>query len=246
MKFRIVAAVGIGLTVATAASGQDAAKNAPPASAAAPAGTAAPKDLKAKASYSIGWLTGSDFKKRSIEIDGAEFARGLMHALEAKKSELTDAQIQETLQAFQQELAGRQQAMAKTAGDRSLKEGEAFLAANKTKPGVKTLPDGLQYKVIKDGTGRAPKATDTVSVHYRGTLIDGTPFDSSYDRGMPANFPVNGVIPGWTEALQLMKEGSKWQLFIPSELAYGAKPRPGGPIPPNAVLIFDVELLKVE
>ena len=123
-------------------------------------------------------------------------------------------------------------------------EGEAFLATNKNNPGVVTLPDGLQYKVITNGTGAMPDANDTVTVNYRGTLLDGTEFDSSYKHGQPAKFPVSGVIPGWTEALMKMKAGSKWQLFIPSELAYGERGRPG--IPPNSVLIFEVELLSME
>jgi FKBP-type peptidyl-prolyl cis-trans isomerase FklB len=132
----------------------------------------------------------------------------------------------------------------KVQGEKNKKEGEAFLAENKKKDGVKTLPSGLQYKVLAEGKGKTPKATDTVTVHYRGTLTDGTEFDSSYKRNQPASFPVNGVIKGWTEALQLMKEGSKWQLFIPASLAYGEPGRPG--IPPNSVLIFDVELISVK
>ena len=127
--------------------------------------------------------------------------------------------------------------------ERGKKEGEAFLAANAKAPGVKTTKSGLQYKVLKDGTGKSPAKTDTVTTHYKGTLIDGTQFDSSYDRNKPASFQVDGVIKGWTEALQMMKEGSKWQLFIPWDLAYGPEGRPG--IPPNATLVFEVELLKV-
>jgi FKBP-type peptidyl-prolyl cis-trans isomerase FklB len=142
---------------------------------------------------------------------------------------------------FQKEMMAKQQAMA----DKNKKEGEAFLAENKKKEGVKTLPSGVQYKVIKAGTGKKPKLTDTVTVHYRGTLIDGTEFDSSYKRGQPASFQVSGVIPGWTEALQLMGEGAKWQLFVPSNLAYGERGT-GGPIGPNATLIFEVELISVQ
>ena len=133
-------------------------------------------------------------------------------------------------------------AMTASADDK----GQEFLKENAKKEGVKTLPDGLQYKVIKEGEGKSPKATDTVSVHYRGTLIDGTEFDSSYKRNEPAEFPVNGVIKGWTEALQLMKEGAKWTLYIPSNLAYGERGFPGSPIGPNATLIFEIELLKVK
>jgi FKBP-type peptidyl-prolyl cis-trans isomerase len=134
----------------------------------------------------------------------------------------------------------------KAQGDNNKKEGEAFLAKNKAKKGVKTLPSGLQYKVITEGKGKMPKASDTVTVQYKGTLIDGTEFDSSYKRGQPATFPVSGVIKGWTEALQLMKEGSKWELVIPSDLAYGDKGTQGGPIGSNAVLIFEVELVSIK
>ena len=133
----------------------------------------------------------------------------------------------------------------KKIGEKNKIDGEAFLAENKKKEGVKTLPSGLQYSIIKEGAGKMPKATDTVTVNYKGTLIDGTEFDSSYRRGQPVSFPVNGVIAGWTEALQLMKEGSKWQLFIPSELAYGEKGA-GNTIGPNAVLIFEVELISIK
>jgi FKBP-type peptidyl-prolyl cis-trans isomerase len=135
---------------------------------------------------------------------------------------------------------------AGSAAEANKKKGEEFLAANKTKEGVKTLPDGIQYIVLKEGTGKHPKATDRVTVHYHGTLIDGTVFDSSVKRGEPASFALNQVIPGWTEVVQLMKEGSKWRVFIPPNLAYGEHPRPGGPIGPNETLIFEIELLKVE
>jgi len=128
----------------------------------------------------------------------------------------------------------------------AIEQGKQFLEENGKKEGVHTLPDGLQYKVLKEGTGKKPQAADTVSVHYKGTLIDGTEFDSSYKRGQPAEFPVNRVIKGWTEALQLMPEGSKWMLYIPSRLAYGERGTPGGPIGPNETLIFEVELLKIK
>ena len=158
---------------------------------------------------------------------------------------LSEEEMRTVMTAFQKEMAAKQAEMMKSQGEKNKKEGEAFLAENKKKEGVKTLASGLQYKVIKEGTGKTPKATDKVSTHYQGTLIDGTEFDSSYKRGEPATFPVNGVIPGWTEALQLMKVGSKWQLFVPSKLAYGEKG--AGPIiGPNAVLIFTVELLAIK
>ena len=145
---------------------------------------------------------------------------------------------------FHAQLTARMQDKAKVLGDKNKKEGEAFLAANKSKDGVKTLPSGLQYKVIKSGTGATPGPTDVVQAHYKGTLLDGTVFDSSYDRGKPETFPVNGVIPGWTEALQLMKVGDKWELFVPANLAY-KETGAGSDIGPNAVLLFDVELLDV-
>jgi FKBP-type peptidyl-prolyl cis-trans isomerase FklB len=142
-------------------------------------------------------------------------------------------------------MMAKQQELAKIVGEKNQKEGEAFLAENKKKEGVITLPSGLQYKVIKAGSGNKPKATDTVSVHYQGTLVNGTEFDSSYRRGQPVSFPVNGVIPGWTEALQLMEAGAKWQIVIPSNLAYGD--RGAGPqIGPNATLIFEIELISIQ
>ncbi|MFO0752095.1 MAG: FKBP-type peptidyl-prolyl cis-trans isomerase [Thermodesulfovibrionales bacterium] len=203
------------------------------------------KNQKEKVSYSIGLDIGKNMKKQSIDIDPDALAKGLKDALSDSKPLLSDKEIQDTMTAFQKELAAKQEDRTKKLGEKNKKEGEAFLAANKKKEGVKTTASGLQYKVIKAGTGKTPKATDTVTVHYRGTLIDGTEFDSSQKRGQPASFPVNGVIPGWTEALQMMKTGSKWQLFIPSNLAYGE--RGAGPlIGPNAVLLFEVELLSVK
>jgi FKBP-type peptidyl-prolyl cis-trans isomerase FklB len=142
-------------------------------------------------------------------------------------------------------MAAFQKEMIAKLGEKNKAEGEAFLAENKKKEGVKTLPSGLQYKVIKAGTGKKPKVTDTVTTHYRGTLMNGTEFDSSYRRGQPVSFQVNGVIPGWTEALQLMEEGAKWQLFIPSNLAYGERGA-GRDIGPNATLVFEIELLSIE
>ena len=243
MKSRIVATVGLGLAVASAAVGQDTPKGAAPAASAAPAQL---KDLKAKASYSLGMLMGRNLKSQSVDVDPDVFAQGFRDALSGGKVLLTEEQVQEAMQAFQQELQSKRMEAAKAAGDKNQKEGAAFLAANKSKPGVVTLPSGLQYKVIKEGTGKIPKSTDTIQAHYRGTTLDGNEFDSSYKRGQPASFPVNGVIKGWTEALQKMKVGSKWQLFIPAELAYGPTPPPGSNIGPNSVLLFDVELLGIE
>ncbi len=202
------------------------------------------KNPRQRASYSIGADIGSNFKKQEIDIDPKALAAGLADAL-AGKPALTEAEMRETLENLRKDLMAKAETKQKAAGDKNAKEGEAFLAANAKKDGVKTLPSGLQYKVIKSGTGNSPKATDRVKVHYHGTLIDGTVFDSSVERGQPATFGVNQVIPGWTEALQLMKEGDKWQVYIPSKLAYGERGA-GGKIGPNSTLIFDVELLSIE
>jgi len=202
------------------------------------------KTQKDKVSYAIGLDIGRNFKEQSIEIDPKLLAQGIQDAIGGKRL-LTDEEVQGVMATFRQEMQAKAAAQAKLAGDKNLKEGEAFLAENKKKPGVVTLPSGLQYKVITAGTGKKPKATDTVTTNYKGTLIDGTEFDSSYKRGQPATFSVQGVIPGWTEALQLMPVGSKWQLFVPANLAYG--PRGAGPqIGPNATLIFEVELLSIQ
>ena len=200
---------------------------------------------KEKQSYSIGADIGSKLKSQSIDIDTDLFSQGLKDAFSGGKLLLTEQEMKDTLTALQKELMEKQAERNKQLGEKNKKEGEAFLSENKKKEGVKTLPSGLQYKVIKEGTGKTPKAEDTVVTNYRGTLIDGTEFDSSLKRGQPATFPVKGVIPGWTEALQLMKEGSKWELFIPSNLAYGERGA-GGTIGPNAALIFEIELISVK
>jgi FKBP-type peptidyl-prolyl cis-trans isomerase FklB len=200
------------------------------------------KNQKDKISYIIGMDIGTNLKKQSIDIDSNILAKGVKDALAGTKPLLTEQEIQETMMAFQKEMMAKQEEI----GKKNKKEGEAFLAENKKKEGVKTLPSGLQYKVIKAGTGKKPKLSDTVTAHYRGTLIDGTEFDSSYKRGQPATFPVSGgMIPGWTEALQLMEEGAKWQLFIPSNLAYDEKGA-GRDIGPNATLIFEIELVSIQ
>jgi FKBP-type peptidyl-prolyl cis-trans isomerase len=245
-------AAGFAAMLSTAAALGQNPKQAAPATAPA-ATTAAPKDMLEKVSYGLGMSVAKNFQGQAIDVNADIFARGFKDTLAGAKSPYTDEQIQEALQAYekvltarQQQLAAKQAAEAKVSGDKNKQDGDTFLAANKAKPGVVTLPSGLQYKVVKDGTGKTPAATSTVTTHYRGTLIDGTEFDSSYKRGEPASFPVNGVIPGWTEALQKMKVGSKWQLFIPPNLAYGMNPPPGSPIGPNAVLVFDIELLGVQ
>ena len=202
------------------------------------------KTEKDKASYAIGMDIGGSLKRNGIEVNSDVLLKGLKDSLAGEKTLMTEQEARETMAALQKELQAKQQEKMKALGEKNKKEGETFLAANKKKDGVITLASGLQYKVIKNGTGKTPKADDSVTVNYRGTLIDGTEFDSSYKRGQPATFQVNGVIPGWTEALQLMKEGSKWQLFIPANLAYGERGA-GRDIGPNAVLIFDVELISV-
>ena len=203
------------------------------------------KNQKDKVSYIIGMEIGKNFKKQSIDIDPDILTKGIKDAISGGKPLLTEQEIQENMVTFQKEMMAKQEELAKKLGENNKKEGEVFLAENKKKDGVKTLPSGLQYKVVKAGTGKKPKLTDTVTTQYRGTLIDGTEFDSSYRRGQPVSFPVTGVIPGWTEALQLMEEGAKWQLFIPPNLAYGERGA-GRDIGPNATLIFEIELVSIQ
>jgi len=196
-------------------------------------------------SYSIGWDVGNSLKAQSISVTPSLVAQGILDALGGKTGPLTHEQTQQILIALRDEMIAKQQAMMEEQAEKSAKEGEAFLADNKKRKEVVTLPSGLQYEVVAQGTGPMPTATDEVTVHYTGKLIDGTVFDSSIERGEPTSFKVNQVIPGWTEALQLMKVGAKWKLFIPASLAYGQKGVPGS-IPPNSVLVFDVELLAVK
>ena len=204
------------------------------------------KTQKDKASYAIGLNIGKSMHKDSVDIDPSILLRGLKDGLAGSKPLLTDDEARAVMVALQSEMRKKQEEKMLVQGEANKKEGEAFLADNKTKDGVITLPSGLQYRILKEGTGPKPVATDTVVCNYKGALLDNTEFDSSYKRGQPATFPVSGVIKGWTEALQLMPVGSKWQLFIPSELAYGARGGPGGGIGPNATLIFEVELMSVQ
>ena len=203
------------------------------------------KDQKEKASYSIGHELGSSLKKGNMEVNTDLLLKGLKDGLGGTKSVLTDEQIKETMNTFQKEMMEKQQAVQKELGEKNKAEGEKFLAENKKKEGVKTTASGLQYKVLKEGTGDSPKETDTVVTNYKGTLLDGTEFDSSYKRNEPATFPVNRVIKGWTEALLLMKPGAKYQLWIPSELGYGER-GVGKDIGPNSTLSFEVELLSIK
>jgi FKBP-type peptidyl-prolyl cis-trans isomerase FklB len=203
------------------------------------------KTQKDSVSYAIGLDIGKRLKQQSVEIDAALVARGIKDADSDSTRLLSEVQAESVVNAFQQQMAAKLDSARKALGKKNKVDGVAFLTENKKKEGVIVLPDGLQYKVLKEGNGKKPKAEETVTVNYRGSLIDGTEFDSSIKRGEPSTFRVNGVIKGWTEALQLMPVGSKWQLFIPSELAYGERGA-GEVIPPNSTLIFEVELLSIK
>jgi FKBP-type peptidyl-prolyl cis-trans isomerase FklB len=201
---------------------------------------------KDKVSYSIGLAIGKNLARDSVAVAPDPFIRGVLDAYADSSHRLmNDEEIQKVMAAFQDSLRTRQMETSRAAGEKQKREGEAFLAENARKPGVLTLPSGLQYKVITEGKGKRPSASSTVTTQYRGRLLDGTEFDSSYKHGQPAEFPVSGVIKGWTEALQMMTEGSKWELYVPSHLAYGESGA-GGVIPPNATLIFEIELLSVK
>jgi len=199
------------------------------------------KSQQERLSYSIGLNIAANLKAQGVQVNPQVIAQAINDVYSGKKPLMTDAEVQETLNAFQNEMKSKVLAEAED----NKKKGEAFLAANSKKPGVITLPSGLQYKVIKNGTGPKPKATDTVVTNYRGTLIDGKEFDSSFKRNQPATFPLNAVIPAWTEALQLMTVGSQWELYVPPKLAYGERGA-GGVIGPNETLIFQVELLSIK
>lgn len=200
---------------------------------------------KDKISYSIGMDIGGSFKAREMDVDVELLYKGIEASYKGEKTALSPDEAKNILMEYGKRLREKQTALAQKKGENNKKEGEDFLTANAKKDGVITLSSGLQYKVIEEGDGASPTIDDTVETHYRGTLIDGTEFDSSYKRGKPAVFPVKGVIAGWTEALQKMKVGAKWQLFIPSDLAYGE--RGSGPqIGPNSTLIFDIELLGIK
>jgi len=203
------------------------------------------KNEKDRLSYAIGMDIGNGLQRQNIDLNPEIVAQGIWDSLSGGKTLLTEQEYRDTMTAFKEEMSKKQMAQMQEFSEKNKKDGENFLAENKTKDGVTTLPSGLQYKVIQAGTGKTPKASDTVTVNYKGTLIDGTEFDSSYRRGQPASFPVKGVIPGWTEALQLMKEGAKWELYIPSNLAYGERGA-GRNIAPNSTLIFEVELISVK
>jgi FKBP-type peptidyl-prolyl cis-trans isomerase FklB len=203
------------------------------------------KTQKDKNSYALGANIGTGLHRQGVSVDPAIVARGLRDAMAGGKMLMTDDEIKAAIVQLRSDVSKQQEAKAHEAGAGNRKEADAFLAANKSKEGVKVTPSGLQYKVLTEGTGPKPTANDTVTVNYRGTLTNGTEFDSSYKRGQPASFPVGGVIKGWTEALQMMPVGSKWELYIPPDLAYGDASPPGSSIPPGSALVFEVELLSI-
>lgn len=198
-------------------------------------------------SYSLGYQNGSFLQQQGMsDIDPGVMMAGMRDALQEEDARLTDAEMRTVVQMFQMEVQQKQQAQMQEEAEENRKKGEEFLAENRNAQGVRTTESGLQYKVLEEGTGKSPNEEDTVSVHYEGTLLDGTVFDSSYERDEPATFPLNRVIKGWTEGVQLMKEGATYRFYIPAELGYGTNTPPGGSIGPNETLIFKVELLEVK
>jgi FKBP-type peptidyl-prolyl cis-trans isomerase len=203
------------------------------------------KDRKDKVSYSIGVDIAKSLQRSSTDVNVDVLARGMKDLLAGGELQMTNEEMQSVFAEVKNENAAKQQAKRDAQAERNRKDGEAFLEKNSKNEGIILLPSGLQYQVLKEGSGKSPKPGDTVNVHYRGMFIDGTEFDSSYQRNEPALFPVKGVIKGWTEALQLMKEGSHWKIAVPPALAYGETGTPGGPIGPNQVLLFELEILQV-
>jgi len=203
------------------------------------------KTEKEKLSYSLGANLGQNVKSNNLDIDAEIFSKAIKDALTGSKPLLSEEEMKTALQDFQQKMRQKQMAAMQELGAKNKKEGEAFLAANKKKPGVVTLPSGVQYKVMKAGTGKKPTVNDTVVAHYTGTLINGKEFDSSVRRGEPATFPLGGVVKGWQEVLPLMPTGSKWQVFIPANLGYG-ETGAGQAIGPNETLVFEIELISIK
>jgi FKBP-type peptidyl-prolyl cis-trans isomerase FklB len=229
MKSIIIACIGILLTVSVSFAGDK-------------------TELKSqndKVNYSIGYQIGGDFKRQDVEIQSEIIVKGIQDAISGAKPLLTPKEMRTTLVDLKKRITAAQKEKNQQLADKNLAAGKAYLEENSKKKGVTTLPSGLQYKVIRKGSGAMPKETDNVTVHYRGTLINGTEFDSSYRRSKPVTFRADRVIAGWKEALQLMKEGAKWQLFIPANLAYGERGA-GAKIPPSSTLVFEVELISVK
>lgn len=212
---------------------------------AAQAAPAKPESVEDRASYAIGLNIGRNMKAQEVPVNVELLVKGLRDALAGTDPVLTDEEMQAAVTSLQQSVMAKQEEKMKMAGETNQKTAEEFLAKNKAKEGVKTTASGLQYEVLKEGTGATPKPTDKVTVHYTGTLLDGTKFDSSVDRGQPATFGVNQVISGWTEGLQLMKVGGKYKLYVPPALGYGPQGTPNGEIGPNSLLVFEVELLGI-
>ncbi|AAU26880.1 TPA: FKBP-type peptidyl-prolyl cis-trans isomerase [Legionella pneumophila] len=230
MKMKLVTAAVMGLAMSTAMAATDATS------------LATDKD---KLSYSIGADLGKNFKNQGIDVNPEAMAKGMQDAMSGAQLALTEQQMKDVLNKFQKDLMAKRTAEFNKKADENKVKGEAFLTENKNKPGVVVLPSGLQYKVINSGNGVKPGKSDTVTVEYTGRLIDGTVFDSTEKTGKPATFQVSQVIPGWTEALQLMPAGSTWEIYVPSGLAYGPR-SVGGPIGPNETLIFKIHLISVK
>lgn len=198
-------------------------------------------------SYAFGFLNGQQLSQQGMsDLDPEMFAKGMQQAMNEDSSQINKDSLQSLLQSYQMKAQAKAQRQRAAEAQENQEAGKKFLAENKTKEGVQTTESGLQYKVLEEGSGASPTAEDTVTVNYKGTLLNGEVFDSSYERGQPADIPLNRVIPGWTEGIQLMKEGGKYKFWIPGDLAYGPNPRPGGPIGPNETLIFEVELIEVK
>jgi FKBP-type peptidyl-prolyl cis-trans isomerase FklB len=240
----VAAAVGAGAQQSGQPAQKPAEKPMPQTTQTQPNAAGQGQSLEDKASYIIGYNLGRQLKSNDIKANTDLILKGLQDGTSGATAMMSEEEMQTTMQTLQQQIQSQQEAKQKALGEKNKTEGEAFLAKNKAREGVKTTASGLQYEVLKEGTGPAPKATDTVTVNYKGTLMDGSTFDSSYDRGEPATFVLNQVIPGWTEGVQLMKVGSKYKFYIPAALGYGERGA-GNVIGPNAPLIFEVELLSI-
>ena len=247
MKWFVCSLAGLGIAAAVAyAQDEPGAKSAKKSDTKAAAGDAKANDeIRNKVSYGFGFNQGKRLLQSGVQFNPELVAKGFADAYAEKDPQWTDEELEAAFRKFEELLIAERDAKMKAQAEENKTEGEKFLSENKKKEGVKSTQSGLQYEVLKSGKGATPGKDDVVTTHYEGKLIDGTVFDSSVKRGEPATFPVGGVIKGWTEILQMMKVGDKWRVAIPSDLAYGENPRPGGPIGPNAVLIFEIELLDV-